>query len=81
MVQEIFQERVMKRRETELNRLKAERKERIQQIIQARKQEREICRKKIFFVTTEEERLGRVREEEEARKREGNYLLFFIKNA
>ncbi|KDP23427.1 hypothetical protein JCGZ_23260 [Jatropha curcas] len=66
----IFQERVMSRRQAEFDRLRTEREERINQIIQARKQEREANRKKIFYVRTEEERLRKLREEEEARKRE-----------
>ncbi|OAY42365.1 eukaryotic translation initiation factor 3 subunit A [Manihot esculenta] len=66
----IFQERVMSRRQTEFDRLRAEREERINQIIQARKQEREAKRKKIFYVRTEEERLRKLHEEEEARKHE-----------
>lgn len=71
LLQMIFQERVMSRRQTEFDRLRAEREERINQIIQARKQEREAKRKKIFYVRTEEERLRKLHEEEEARKREG----------
>ncbi|XP_065854798.1 eukaryotic translation initiation factor 3 subunit A [Euphorbia lathyris] len=66
----IFQERVIRRRQAEFDRMRADREERTRQIIQARKQEREANRKKIFFVTTEEERLTRLREEEEARKLE-----------
>ncbi|KAB5529180.1 hypothetical protein DKX38_019261 [Salix brachista] len=66
----IFEERVKSRREAEFNQRKAEREERINQIIQARKQEREALRKKIFFVRSEEERLNKLREEEEARKLE-----------
>ncbi|GAV87136.1 PCI domain-containing protein [Cephalotus follicularis] len=65
-----FQERVISRRQAEFDRLRAEREERISQIILARKQEREANRKKIFFVRSEEERLKKVQEEEEARKRE-----------
>lgn len=63
------------RRESEFNQRRAEREERINQIVQARKQEREALRKKIFFVRSEEERLNRLREEEEARKHEGRYLI------
>ncbi|WCJ43001.1 Eukaryotic translation initiation factor 3 subunit A [Euphorbia peplus] len=66
----IFQERVMSRRQSEFERMRADREERTRLIIQARKHERETNRKKIFFVTTEEERLKRVREEEEARRQE-----------
>ncbi|KAI9382965.1 hypothetical protein POPTR_013G011900v4 [Populus trichocarpa] len=66
----IFEERVKSRREAEFNQRRADREERINQIIQARKQEREALRKKIFFVRSEEERLKKLREEEEARKHE-----------
>ncbi|KAG5244749.1 eukaryotic translation initiation factor [Salix suchowensis] len=66
----IFEERVQSRREAEFNQRRAEREERINQIIQVRKQEREALRKKIFFVRSEEEILKRLREEEEARKLE-----------
>ncbi|KAF5746717.1 eukaryotic translation initiation factor 3 subunit A [Tripterygium wilfordii] len=66
----IFEEKVISRRQAEFDRLRMEREERINQIIQARRQEREAMRKKIFFVRTEEERLKRLREEEEARKHE-----------
>ncbi|KAJ4849474.1 Eukaryotic translation initiation factor 3 subunit A [Turnera subulata] len=66
----IFEERVRSRRESEFARRRAESEERIKQIIEARKQEREVKRKKIFFVLSEEEKLRKQREEEEARKRE-----------
>ncbi|OMO56248.1 hypothetical protein COLO4_35714 [Corchorus olitorius] len=66
----IFQERVNSRRQSELSRRREEREQRINQIIQARKQDRELKRKKIFYVRSEEERLRKLREEEEARKRE-----------
>ncbi|KAJ6876461.1 eukaryotic translation initiation factor 3 subunit A-like [Populus alba x Populus x berolinensis] len=66
----IFEERVKSRREAEFNQRRADREERLNQIIQARKQEREALRKKIFFVRSEEERLKKLREEEEARKHE-----------
>lgn len=71
IMQRILQERVVSSREAELNRLKQERRERISQIIQSRKQEREAKRKMLFFLRTEEERQKRLQEEEEARKREG----------
>lgn len=67
----IFEKRVRSCREAEFEQRKAEREERINQIIQARKQEREVTRKKIFFVKSEEERLKKQQEEEEAHKREG----------
>ncbi|KAF5739893.1 eukaryotic translation initiation factor 3 subunit A [Tripterygium wilfordii] len=64
----IFEERVISRRQAEFDQRRVEREERINQILQARKQEREAMRKRIFFVRTEEERLKKLREEEEARK-------------
>ncbi|XP_044471259.1 eukaryotic translation initiation factor 3 subunit A-like isoform X2 [Mangifera indica] len=67
---EKFQERVLNRRKAEFDRQRVEREERINQIIQARKQERETMRKKVFYVRCEDERLKKKREEEEARKRE-----------
>lgn len=69
--QKIFQEKVMSRRQSEFERLRQEREEHIQQIRQARRQEREAKRKMIFYLRSEEERLNRLREEEESRKREG----------
>ncbi|EOX92531.1 Proteasome component (PCI) domain - like 2 [Theobroma cacao] len=66
----IFQERVMSCRQVEFDRRREEREERISQIIQARKKEREFKRKKIFYVRSEEERLRKLHEEEEARKLE-----------
>ncbi|NP_001311594.1 eukaryotic translation initiation factor 3 subunit A [Nicotiana tabacum] len=66
----ILQEKVVSSREAEFTRMKRERQERISQIIQSRKQEREARRKMIFFLRSEEERQKRLQEEEEARKRE-----------
>ncbi|KAK1584348.1 hypothetical protein Q3G72_032220 [Acer saccharum] len=66
----IFQERVISHRQAEFDRRGVEREERINLIIQARKQEREAQRKMIFYVRSEEERLNKIREEEEARKLE-----------
>lgn len=66
------------RREAEFRQRRIEREERINQIIQARKQEREFKRKKIFFVTSEEERLKKLCEVEEARKREGRKYLMHL---
>ncbi|KAK6145005.1 hypothetical protein DH2020_021825 [Rehmannia glutinosa] len=68
--QKIFQERVVYHRRAEYERLKEEREERINQIIQSRKQEREAKRKMIYFLRSEDERQQRLREEEEARKLE-----------
>ncbi|KAL0405093.1 UNVERIFIED_CONTAM: Eukaryotic translation initiation factor 3 subunit A [Sesamum latifolium] len=66
----IFQEKVLSRRKSEYDRLKEEREEKIHQVIQARKQERDAKRKMIYFLRSEEERQKRLREEEEARKLE-----------
>ncbi|GMH18914.1 hypothetical protein Nepgr_020755 [Nepenthes gracilis] len=66
----IFQERVLGCRHAEYDRLRHEREEQIDQILQARRQEREAKRKIIFFLRSEEERLSKQQEEEEARKRE-----------
>ncbi|XP_022869549.1 eukaryotic translation initiation factor 3 subunit A isoform X3 [Olea europaea var. sylvestris] len=66
----LFQASVVSRRETEFNRIQSEREERINQIIQSRKQEREAKRKMIYYLRSEEERQKRLLEEEEARKRE-----------
>ncbi|XP_057496488.1 eukaryotic translation initiation factor 3 subunit A-like [Actinidia eriantha] len=65
-----FQETVMNHRQAEYNRLRAETEERVNQILQQRRQEREYERKMIFFLRAEEERLRKLHEEEEARKRE-----------
>lgn len=74
-MQRIFQERAVSSREAEFNRLKQERQERINQIIQTRKQDRETRRKLIFYLRFEEEQQKRLQEEEEARKREGILLV------
>ncbi|XP_049342485.1 eukaryotic translation initiation factor 3 subunit A-like [Solanum verrucosum] len=66
----IFQERVVSCREAEFNSLKQERQERINQIIQTRKQDRDTRRKLIFFLRKEEEQQKRLQEEEDARKHE-----------
>lgn len=69
----IFQERVISSRQAEFDRRREEREEHISQMIQARKEDREAKRKKIFYVRSEEERLRKIQEEEEARKREGKF--------
>ena len=71
----------MNRRQAEFERRRAEREEQISRMIQARKLEREAMRKKIFFVKSEEERLKKLHEEEEARKREGNVKYVRITNS
>ena len=73
-MQKEFQERVENRRKLEFNRMKAEREERLSQVLKARKEERDIKRKMLYYLKTEEERINRLREEEEARKREGESL-------
>ncbi|XP_047340607.1 eukaryotic translation initiation factor 3 subunit A-like [Impatiens glandulifera] len=65
-----FQERLVKRRQEEFDRLKGEREEKVNQILQERKQEREYKRKVLCYLEREEERLRKLQEEEEARKRE-----------
>ncbi|XP_073310758.1 eukaryotic translation initiation factor 3 subunit A-like [Primulina huaijiensis] len=67
---QIFQQIVLNHRRAEYNRLKEERDERIRQIIQTRKHERETKRKMIYFLISEEEKQKRLRAEEEARKLE-----------
>lgn len=65
-----FQDKVMNCRQTEYDRLKTERAERINHILQQRRQEREIKRKMLFFLKSEEQRLKKLQEEEEAHERE-----------
>ncbi|KAL3515996.1 hypothetical protein ACH5RR_022898 [Cinchona calisaya] len=65
-----FQDKVMNRRQTEYDRLKTEIAERINHILQERRQEMEIKRKMLFYLKSEEQRLKKLHEEEEARKHE-----------
>ncbi|KAM3207007.1 hypothetical protein ACQJBY_062288 [Aegilops geniculata] len=65
-----FQERIVQRREAEFSSLRKEREERISQLISSRKRERETVRKLMYYLNMEEQRIQRVREEEEARKHE-----------
>ncbi|EES02592.2 eukaryotic translation initiation factor 3 subunit A [Sorghum bicolor] len=65
-----FQEKIVQRREAEFGRLKKERDERISQLISSRKHERETVRKLMYYLNLEEQRIERLREEEEARKHE-----------
>ncbi|KZV35050.1 eukaryotic translation initiation factor 3 subunit A-like [Dorcoceras hygrometricum] len=67
---QIFQQRVLSHRRAEYNRLKEERDERIRQILQTRKHERDTKRKMIHFLRSEEEKQKRLHAEEEARKLE-----------
>lgn len=78
LAQTIFQENVVQRRQSEFDRLREERDRQIQQMLQARRQERDAIRKKIFYVRTEEEKQRKLQEEEEARKREGRILYKII---
>ncbi|KAL7614428.1 hypothetical protein Lser_V15G07327 [Lactuca serriola] len=65
-----LEEKVVSRRKAEYDRMRAEREERLGQILKARKEERDLKRKMLFYLKTEKERLNKLREEEEARKRE-----------
>ncbi|KAL7591610.1 hypothetical protein Lser_V15G33844 [Lactuca serriola] len=65
-----LEEKVVSRRKAEYDRMRAEREERLGQILKARKEERDLKRKMLFYLKTEKERLDKLREEEEARKRE-----------
>lgn len=74
---------MISRRQAEFDRIRTEREERISQIIRARKQERDIKRKQMYYLTSEEERIRKLQEEEEARKLEGEicfhkYTSFYI---
>eukprot|EP00268_Persea_americana_P000331 TRINITY_DN1011_c0_g1_i6.p1 TRINITY_DN1011_c0_g1~~TRINITY_DN1011_c0_g1_i6.p1 ORF type:complete len:966 (+),score=222.53 TRINITY_DN1011_c0_g1_i6:352-3249(+) len=66
----IFQNKIVQRREEEYNKLKKEREEKIINLINARRAERDRLRKMIFYLRTEEERLTKLQGEEEARQRE-----------
>ncbi|KAL9667514.1 hypothetical protein QQ045_001875 [Rhodiola kirilowii] len=66
----IFQERVISRRQSEYNRMKAEAREQLEQVKKANKEARETRRKLLFYLQGEEERQKKAREEEEIRKRE-----------
>nr|XP_043624538.1 eukaryotic translation initiation factor 3 subunit A-like [Erigeron canadensis] len=65
-----FAERVMDSRQADYDRLKAEREERVSQVLKARREEREIKSKMQYYVRTERERLDKLRQEEADRKRE-----------
>lgn len=73
LLQVIFQERVMKRRQAEYDRLRAQREEQIRQELQARKQEREILRKRKFFLIEEQKRREREAREAEAHRIAGTH--------
>ncbi|CAI9107641.1 OLC1v1007043C1 [Oldenlandia corymbosa var. corymbosa] len=76
----IYQERVVGPREAEFNRLRNERQYKLN-IIQARKQDRTVRRKMIFYLRLEEERQRKLRDaEEEARKLEEARKIEEIEN-
>lgn len=79
-MQKILQERVLIRRKTEYDRLKEDREQRISEIIQSRKQERETKRKMIYFLRSEEERQTKLREEEELRMIQGISQVLWNEN-
>ncbi|PKU82417.1 Eukaryotic translation initiation factor 3 subunit A [Dendrobium catenatum] len=66
----IFQRRIEDQRDAEYNRLKKEREDKFNQQISMRKLDREIKRKLLFYIKSEEERLTKLHEEEEAKKLE-----------
>ena len=74
--QRILQEKIVNRRQAEFERWRQEREEHIRVILLERKQERETKRKMLFFLKAEEERLNKLREDEEIRKREGTHTIF-----
>ena len=65
----------MSRRQGEFARLQRLREERLAEERAMRSQEREIRRKKEYFKKQEEQRLLKIQEDEEARKREGEYFM------
>lgn len=70
----------MSRREGEFARLQRLREERLAEEREIRRQERDIRRKKEHFKRQEEQRLLKLQEEEEARKREGGYLMLYTRS-
>lgn len=70
-----MRQKINERRQAEFGQVMKEREDRINQRLAMRRMERDRMRKLIYFVTSEEERITRLREEEEARKREGTSLL------
>lgn len=66
----VFQERVMMSRQTEFEQMRVEREERLRQILEARRLDRDLKRKKICYLRAQQERMMKEQEEEEARKRE-----------
>jgi hypothetical protein len=68
----------VQRRESEFSSLRKEMDERINQLISSRKHERETVRKLMYYLNLEEQRIQRQRQEEEAKKREGKFMLELI---
>ncbi|CAM8914744.1 unnamed protein product [Rhodiola kirilowii] len=66
----IFQERILSHRQSEYNRMKADVREKMEQVKKASKEARETRRKLLYYLRGEEERKRRALEEELARKRE-----------
>lgn len=73
-----MRQKINERRKAEFGQVMKEREDRINQKISMRKMERDRMRKLIYFVTSEEERITRLRQEEEARKREGTPFVFLL---
>ncbi|KAJ4794175.1 Eukaryotic translation initiation factor 3 subunit A [Rhynchospora pubera] len=65
-----MRQKIDERRQAEFGQVMKEREDRITQRLAMRRMERDRMRKLIFFITSEEERITRLRQEEEARKRE-----------
>lgn len=68
----------MSRRQDEFVKLKRERDERVTELKQIRRQERERRRKMEYYRRQEEVRLVKLRDEEAARKRQGELTLIMI---
>ena len=81
-MQNIFQDQVASRREGEFQRLKREREERLAELRAIRKQESVMRRKLEYYRRQKEARLIKLKEEREARKREGktgsSYMLYLV---
>jgi hypothetical protein len=71
-----MRQKITERRQAEIGQVMQERNDRIKQRVAMRTMERNQMRKLICFVTSEEERITRLREEEEARKCEGASFFF-----
>ncbi|KAK6144992.1 hypothetical protein DH2020_021812 [Rehmannia glutinosa] len=74
----IFQERVVYHRRAEYERLKEEREERINQIIQSRKQEREAKRKMIYFLR--EERINQIIQSRKQEREAKRKMIYFLRS-